>query len=221
MRLTLLEAAARLLSEDGPTALTTRRVASEAGTSTMAVYTHFGSINDLVQAVVVEGFRRFGERLRAVPRTDDPLADLVGLSVAYRENALENRHLYTVMFGSASLGGYRRTSPDQLQIGRDTFDQFSEVLQRAMDGGLIEKAHPVTLTAEVWAALHGALLLEIAGFFSGPTAPVVVTRLLAATIKGFGAADIDTSRLLGAPAPAKKRSVKRKPAAPRRAATQA
>ena len=151
MRLTLLEAAARLLSEDGPTSLTTRRVASEAGTSTMAVYTHFGSINDLVQAVVVEGFRRFGERLRAVPRTDDPLADLVGLSVAYRENALENRHLYTVMFGSASLGGYRRTSPDQLQIGCDTFDQFTEVLQRAMDAGVIGHEHPITITAEACA----------------------------------------------------------------------
>src|SRR3954469_20142454 len=105
----LLEAAARLLSEDGPTALTTRRVAAEAGTSTMGVYTHFGSMSDLANAVVVEGFRRLGKRLSAVPRTDDAVSDLLGLITAYRANAHDNQHLYSVMFASASLGAFRRT----------------------------------------------------------------------------------------------------------------
>ena len=76
MRRRLLESAAHLLGEEGPSALSARRLAAEAGTSTMAVYTHFGGMPALVRAVVAEGFRRLYERVGAVPLTDDPVHDL-------------------------------------------------------------------------------------------------------------------------------------------------
>lgn len=40
----MLRAAVGLLDEHGPDALQTRKVAGAAGTSTMAVYTHFGGM---------------------------------------------------------------------------------------------------------------------------------------------------------------------------------
>jgi AcrR family transcriptional regulator len=70
----LIEAAARLLADEGPAGLSTRRLAAEVGTSTMAVYTHFGGLPELVRAVVREGFKRLGDHLSAVSETDDPLA---------------------------------------------------------------------------------------------------------------------------------------------------
>jgi AcrR family transcriptional regulator len=183
----LVDAAARVLADDGPTALTTRRVAAEAGTSTMGLYTHFGSMNDLAQAVVVDGFRRLGDRLRAVPRTADPLADLAGLVAAYRAHAHGNPQLYSVMFASASLGGYRRTSPEQMQIGRDTYDAFTEVIRRAVEAGQLSDVDPVLATSEIWAAMHGALLLEFAGFLRGRAGPVVQQALLGDAVRGMGA----------------------------------
>ena len=183
----LLDAAARLLSVDGPTALTTRRVAAEAGTSTMGVYTHFGSMSDLASAVVVEGFRRLGDRLRAVPRTDDALADLAGLVAAYRAHAHANQPLYSVMFASASLGGFRRTSREQLEIGRDTYDEFTEVIRRAVAAGQLRAKDPVLITSEIWAAMHGTLLLEFAGFFRDAVGPAVQYSLLADALGGMDA----------------------------------
>jgi AcrR family transcriptional regulator len=183
----LLEAAARLLSVDGPTALTTRRVAAEAGTSTMGVYTHFGSMSELASAVVAEGFRRLGERLRAVPRTDDALADLAGLVAAYRANAHANQPLYTVMFASASLGGFRRTSPEQLEVGRDTYDEFTDVIRRAIEAGQLAGKDPMLITSEVWAAMHGTLLLEFAGFFRDAVGPAVQYSLLRNALRGMHA----------------------------------
>src|SRR5882757_8642830 len=112
LRAQLVEAAARVLAEQGPAALSTRRIATEVGTSTMAVYTYFGSMADLVRAVVKEGFARLAKHLDQVATTDDPLADLSNLGQAYRQNAIDNPHLYTVMFGAASLGGYRPTGED-------------------------------------------------------------------------------------------------------------
>lgn len=52
----LLHAAVGLLDEHGPDALQTRKVASAAGTSTMAVYTHFGGMRGLIAAVAEEGY---------------------------------------------------------------------------------------------------------------------------------------------------------------------
>ena len=68
VRVRLLEGAARLLAEEGPAALTLRRVATEADTSTMSVYTHFGSMPDLAEAVVAEGFARLAALLAEVDR---------------------------------------------------------------------------------------------------------------------------------------------------------
>ncbi|HET6795126.1 MAG TPA: helix-turn-helix domain-containing protein, partial [Acidimicrobiales bacterium] len=85
-RTALIEAAARLVAEEGPSALSTRRLAAEVGTSTMAVYTWFGGMPQLLRALLREGFRRFGDRLRSVEPTDDPVADLGRLGIAYRDN---------------------------------------------------------------------------------------------------------------------------------------
>src|SRR3989337_1764327 len=120
VRRRLLEAAALLLAEDGPDALTARRLASAAQTSTMAVYTHFGGMPALVKEIVAEGFTRLDAHQAAVPPTDDPLADLYDLAMAYRRNALENPHLYAVMFGATSLKGFQLTDAD-MEIGLGSF----------------------------------------------------------------------------------------------------
>src|SRR6478736_4329444 len=93
VRRRLIELAADVLGEEGPSALSARRLARDAGTSTMALYTHFGGMPALVRAVVAEGFRRLYDRVAAVGPTDDPIADLIASAVAYRANALADPHL--------------------------------------------------------------------------------------------------------------------------------
>src|SRR5437764_10629249 len=72
LRTRLIKAAALLLVEHGPDALTTRRVGKEVGASTMAIYTYFSGMADLRRAVSSEGFARLASRLDAVRRTDEP-----------------------------------------------------------------------------------------------------------------------------------------------------
>ena len=64
----MLNAAVRLLDDEGPDALQTRRVAGAAGTSTMAVYTHFGGMRGLIAEVAEESLRQFDAAL-TVPQT--------------------------------------------------------------------------------------------------------------------------------------------------------
>jgi AcrR family transcriptional regulator len=165
IRRRLIEAAARVLGEEGPSGLSTRKLAAEVGTSTMAVYTHFGGLPALVAAVADEGFARLAEHISAAGRTDDALADLATLAAAYRANALDNPHLYAVMFGAAPLGGYRRPA-DELAQGRYTFDVLVAATQRAMDGGGLAPGDAEAIAAQLWSALHGYVTLELAGYLT-------------------------------------------------------
>lgn len=165
VRRRLIEAAARVLGEEGPSGLSTRKLAAEVGTSTMAVYTYFGSLAALVAAVAEEGFARLAEHMARLTPTDDALVDLAQLAMAYRSNALENPRLYAVMFGSASLGDYRH-SPDELSFGHETFDVLVAATQRAMDEGKLAPGDAETVAAQLWSALHGYIMLELAGYLT-------------------------------------------------------
>ncbi len=190
VRVALIEAAARLLSTDGLHALSIRKVAAEVGSSTMAVYTHFGAKDDLVAAVVQEAFARLHAELEAVPVTDDPAADLGAIAAAYRRNARANAHLYRVMFGlnpmaltdpAAELraGG----PPHPFAVGLEAFGALVAGVARCVDAGLVV-GDPGELALQVWATAHGAVSLELTGFL-GPDGGPTYDAAVAATYRGL------------------------------------
>ncbi len=164
---TLIETAARLLAEEGPGALSTRRLATEAGTSTMAVYTYFGGMDDLVRAMVREGFMMLNDRMSAVAETEDPASDVAALGLAYRRNALEHRHLYGVMFGGSNLAGFRLTDEDR-QHGRYTLEILVKTVARCMAAGRFSAGDPELVAHQMWIAVHGLVTLELGGYLIEP-----------------------------------------------------
>ncbi len=193
VRTRLLEAAARLLAEEGPSSLTLRRVATEADTSTMAVYTHFGSMPDLADAIVAEGFSRLAVLLADVPRTEDAIADLAGLSRAYLINARQNPHLYAVMFGTASLGKYRPRTAQERSRGRYTFDEIVKTAARAVDQQRLRQAEPLAIASQLWTAMHGYVMLDVGGYFGEDAVERVLMPMLVSLLSGLGA-DPDAAR---------------------------
>jgi AcrR family transcriptional regulator len=191
LRARLIEAAARILTEEGPHTLSTRRLASAVGASTMAVYTHFGGMDDLVRAVVHEGFERLNRLLTAVGATADPVADVVALGGAYRANALKHRHLYTVMFGGSNLGGFSLTDEDRL-YGRFTLEVLVGAVDRCMKAGRFDPGDAELVAHQMWIALHGLVTLELGGYLVEPYA---AQTCFDAQVRGLiiGAGDDDES----------------------------
>lgn len=165
--LALVEAAARILAEEGAAALSTRRLAAEIGTSTSVVYTYFGGMDDLVRAMVHEGFARLHARMTAVTATDDPVADIVSLGWAYRDNALSHPYLYAVMFGSSQLGGFSLTDEDR-QHGRYTLGALVDAVARCMAAGRFRPEEPEAVAHQMWIAIHGLVTLETGGYLIDP-----------------------------------------------------
>lgn len=182
VRAALIEAAARILATDGPSRLTLRHLAAEVGTSTMAIYTHFGGMDQLRLEVSVEGFRRLAAHLAGVEHTDDPVADLFALGAAYARNARENPHLYRAMFldplpvsvpldvGTPTMP---RKQPGAELVDVPSSDFFAESLAtldvlvaaiaRCVDTGRFTDDDPRRMAGEVWALTHGLVALELGG----------------------------------------------------------
>lgn len=199
VRRRLLDAAARLISEQGMAGLSVRRLATEVGTSTMAVYTYFGGLPELVRAVVAEGFARLAQHLADVPHTDNPTDDLLGLAWAYRANALDNPQMYAVMFGSASLGS-DGPSAENRDDGRYTFDVLVSATQRVIESGVFRREDPEQVAAQLWSALHGYVMLELAGYFAAEQDAVnaVLVPLLMNLGSGL-ASGVEPDRTAGEP----------------------
>jgi AcrR family transcriptional regulator len=167
VRTTLIDVAARLLAEEGPRALSTRRIAAEADTSTMAVYTHFGGMSGLVREIVYEGFARLQSDFSQVKQTDDPVADLCVHGRAYRANARLNAHLYAAMFGGESLSGFELTEDDR-QHGRYVLASIVECVGRCIEVGRFRPADPGMVAHHMWFAMHGLVNLELGRYLIEP-----------------------------------------------------
>ncbi|MBO0877764.1 MAG: TetR/AcrR family transcriptional regulator [Pseudonocardia sp.] len=159
LRVRLLEQTVRTLSEEGPDALSLRKLAAQVGTSTTAVYSLFGGKPGLLAAVFDEAFARFGRRLAAVPTGADPLDDLAALGAAYRENAVSDPHFYQVMFGP--VGGAVTPDPESAKRAEATFQPLLDAVRRAIDAGLFRAEDPVVIASALWAAAHGFVSLEL------------------------------------------------------------
>ncbi|GAB3414784.1 TetR/AcrR family transcriptional regulator [Flindersiella endophytica] len=164
IRTALLENAARVLAEDGPAALSTRRLATETGVSTTAVYTYFGAMPELVRAVVREGFTRLDDRLHQAEPTDDALLDATRLLWVYRRSALADPHIYRVMFGGSGIAGFSLSKDDRL-IGHQAFRVGVDAVRRLMAEGVYTAGDPWPVSFAIWSAVHGHVMLELNGYF--------------------------------------------------------
>jgi AcrR family transcriptional regulator len=164
VRTALLDAASRLLAEEGPAGLSMRRIAGEVGCSTTVLYTTFGGKPQLAEALFREGFDRFARRLAEVPDADDPVVRLEALRWAYRAHALADPHYYAVMFGRAIPD--LDPSAETLEAARATLGILVDAAQRCIDAGVLRDVDPWEIAEVLWAASHGAVSLELAGHFA-------------------------------------------------------
>jgi AcrR family transcriptional regulator len=179
----LLEAAGRILHEQGAQALSVRGLADEVGTTTRAIYTLFGSKQELLRSLYRGGFENLYRQQSAVPITGDPEADLVALAHAYRSTALENRRLYSLMFDA--MPGYD-PAPEDREFARQTLVQVRDAVRAGVGSGrLPNDVRGITL--QVWALVHGLATLELQGLLGdADSAKRYWTDAATALVRGYG-----------------------------------
>ncbi|MEV3991145.1 TetR/AcrR family transcriptional regulator [Streptomyces sp. NPDC049837] len=180
VRRRLLDEAARVLAEQGPAALSARRLVKAVGASTMAVYTHFGSMPELVRVLMREGFDRFRARAEALGRDpSDPVADLAALCRCYQDFARAEPEVYAVLFGGSALAGFELTDDDR-RMGVSVLRFPRDAIRRAVAGGRFRAdADPDLLVRQLFTQMHGIAHLSRHGYIMGGyTADQILTGAL-------------------------------------------
>jgi AcrR family transcriptional regulator len=162
-----------------------RRVARLAGTSTSAIYSLFGSKEELLRSLCREGSRELGAAMRAVPRTSDPVADVEAMGRAYRRWALSAPLTYQVLFGGA-LSELEFGEKDQAEL-RDGLTQLTGAVARCLDQRRYRMADPAHIAHVLWGLVHGLVGLELTGQLTGDDPETVFEAALRMTSRGFSA----------------------------------
>lgn len=178
-----------MLAEEGPAALSARRLVKAVGASTMAVYTHFGSMPGLVREVIKEGFDRFEARVGAAGpaagEEPDPVRELARLCRVYQEFAAAEPDVYTVMFGGSSLVGFELTDQDR-RLGVRLLRYPRDAIRRCIAAGRFRAdADADLLVRQVFVQMHGLAQLAHVGYLMGVYGP---NDVLAGILRDFAAA---------------------------------
>ena len=187
----LVAAALTVLESDGPSAIQARTLAAAIGASTMAVYTHFGGMPQLIDAVRNEGFARFAQHVRRVAHTEDPVADLMAQGLACGEFAMRNPQLYRLLFGITDLGQFQKRTTEagatwDLTEAVDALSLPVSAVERAIAAGRIRAQDPAGAATQILSASHGFVLLAMSGLIDPHGAQEVMASLAINVMVGLG-----------------------------------
>ncbi|AQT78614.1 hypothetical protein B1R94_04160 [Mycolicibacterium litorale] len=154
----LLSAAETVLDRSGTAGVTIRAVAAEATVAPMSVYNRFGSKEALLSALAMRALDQLGAAIDTPPSVE-ATERLRRACRSYRGYALTHPARYLLIFATGSP--LQDQASPAAAHGRVVFDVLVGLV-RAVTAG--EPATDAVEAAQaVWAAVHGAVTLEIAG----------------------------------------------------------
>jgi AcrR family transcriptional regulator len=182
----LLDAAERLIAEDGVDALSVRRVAGAIDTSVRAVYSLFGSKEGLVVALGVRAFDLLWEAINQLPVTDDPAGDLLEAGVmVFRRFVLEHPALFRLAVQHEAVSvelaeGFRSAAEHAL-------DDLAFRVARVAEAQQLGTRPLYMAVCEFHALCEGLAALELRRVLPDDEAERIWRDGLAALVAGWGA----------------------------------
>lgn len=156
----IIDAASRVLIEEGYDNLSLRHLAKVVGCSQMAMYRHFANKDALIQYLCVGLYTRFTERMyRRMGATDDPreqirifITELVRFAASYPDH-------YSLIF----LVRYkdRALTVERDRLGREFLHGVRQIVQNVLPSDTPKELVDVRLR-QVMTCLHGVAALLIA-----------------------------------------------------------
>ncbi len=158
----LIKAGADILTKEGVSALTLRKVAQKAGVSHAAPYAHFADKQALIAAISTEGYKQLYEKIAqaAAQYQSDPLRRFVEASWAYAQFALDEPDQFKVTL--SGMIEKEQDYPAFVETARQTFNLVVDVVAQCQRAGILRKGPSDLVAVSVWAVIHGfvTLLME-------------------------------------------------------------
>ncbi|MEZ4678674.1 MAG: TetR/AcrR family transcriptional regulator [Caldilineaceae bacterium] len=166
----------KIISKQGVDALSIRGIADAIDYSPAGLYEYFGGKEEIIMAVVEQGFERFTRALESVDSTLPARDYAREVGLAYINFAVRNPDFFLLMFTTAPLSDfYHQGAPQPRDAASATAKLKNEpsfaVLYRAIERAAAEGLyHPrpefgifeMALTS--WSHVHGIAMLRVTTF---------------------------------------------------------
>jgi AcrR family transcriptional regulator len=172
LRDALVQAALAEVELGGPEAISISALAKKLGVSQPAPYKHFSDRESLLTAVTAEAFRQFNAILRRLIGKPSKRSKLSRLAQATLDFGLRRNGIYRLMFASRIMACAPKGSELHL-AAMETFELLLESLEAPAVGLLRERS-----ALQIWAALHGVVMLAEQGLLTGEIAHVSREQLV-------------------------------------------
>lgn len=161
LKLELINAAEKRISDGGIGALTLRKLALDTGVTTMATYHHFSNKEALLVQIAVNGFAQLSEMMTADCSDEaTPVDNVKSIMRGYFKFALENPAVYHLMFGQEIQG--KPLIPEFKKASQKAFYIMANTLKKHLDSR-VHELDTEALGLTFWATLHGLVCLVTDG----------------------------------------------------------
>jgi AcrR family transcriptional regulator len=163
----IADTALRILEDQGPDAVSMRRVAQAVGITPMAIYHHFASRETLLNAITDREFAKLLDYMQAHALRGSMEARLLTVMEGYIDYALARPRVFDYVFSSPRPGA--RQYPQDFREGKSpTLNLVAQVVRSAMDSGYLSRADVWDISFALWAHVHGFVMLYRAGRIALP-----------------------------------------------------
>ena len=166
LRDALVQAALAEAELGGPEAISIKALAKNLGVSQPAPYRHFADREALLAAVTAEAFRQFSALMREEIRKPSERSKLSRFAQATLSFGLRRNGIYRLMFASRTMACATKDS-ELHAAAMETLALLLEALEAPAVGLLRER-----YALQIWAAVHGVVMLAGQGLLTGKIADV-------------------------------------------------
>jgi len=211
----ILDAARDLFIAEGYQSVSIRKIAERIEYSPAAIYSYYGSKDDIFLALAAEGFHRLDEKVRAAMNTGDPLENVRGCWWAFYQFSQDQPAFFQLMFVDHSVPRITQQW-EGFEFLQQMLNHAVTAIQAAIDAGAFPKTlSPNAAMHMLWASLIGPAVVGIRHrLATGEDYDALARDVLNATIAGLQAGVSTTfvsckcpgEGIAGAPVPAGVRS---------------
>jgi len=163
----ILDAAREIISEDGAEKLSMRSIANRIDYSAAGLYEYFGSKDEIITAVCLQGDARLRQNMSWVDNTLPPMDYLIEIGLAYIDFAVKNPDHFMLMFAS----GLDAHDGIQDAPEESSFDILVSAITRGVEAGVFlprEDFGLMDMAFMAWSVVHGISVLRVTQFSQIP-----------------------------------------------------
>lgn len=159
LRSELVQAAHKLVQEEGYEGLTIRKLAKRVGYAPMSVYSYFADKQDILFALAEDAFETLARRIEEHP-SDDPIEALQAVMTEYAAFGLGNPNEYRTVFMTEKTRPPEGRSFQEMHEANPAMKVLITRVEACVAAGKLQ-GDPRAIATMLWAVGHGTISLLI------------------------------------------------------------